>query len=156
MIDTSDNDEPEYQPFIYQPSLLKSIPNSIGELTALKQLRIRGCNALQSLPDTLGNLTHLMQLHIIGCHSLSSLPDGALARLTALECLVIDGANSLEKLPETVGALSSLKRLCTGYCHKLQRIPPSIGSLESLTVSAMGCCWLPARDTRLYAVMQTV
>eukprot|EP00878_Enallax_costatus_P005453 GHUV01005724.1.p1 GENE.GHUV01005724.1~~GHUV01005724.1.p1 ORF type:complete len:427 (+),score=69.66 GHUV01005724.1:145-1425(+) len=133
VIDTSDNDEPEYQPYIYQPSLLKSIPSSIGHLSSLQQLKFRGCNALTTLPESLGNLTALTQLLVIGCHKLASFPD-TLEQLTSLQCLVIDGANALEKLPDTVGELSSLKRLCTGYCHNLQRIPPSIGKLESLTV----------------------
>lgn len=146
-IDTSDNDEPEYQPYTYQPSLLKAIPSSIGQLQSLQHLRLRGCNALTSLPDSLGNLTALTTLQFIGCHSLASLPD-SLVQLKALQCLVIDGVNALEKLPDAVGGLSSLKRFFTGYCHKLQRVPPSIGKLGSLTVgwvlkrSSLLLCWL--------------
>ena len=80
---------------IFSGNQLTSIPESIGNLTALRSLELDE-NELTSLPVGIGNLTALTSLDVSG-NQLTSLPD-SIGKLTALEMLnLVD--NNLENLP---------------------------------------------------------
>jgi hypothetical protein len=43
---------------------LRALPRGIGELGALKQLKLRGLDELQEMPDTIGRMTALEHLNL--------------------------------------------------------------------------------------------
>jgi len=62
---------------------LTSLPNTIGNLTSLKELYLEN-NQLTSLPDTIGNLTSLKELQL-GSNPLTSLPENVKKALKKLK-----------------------------------------------------------------------
>ena len=108
---------------------LRSLPESIGNLTALTSLHLAR-NQLISLPDSFGNLIALTYLYL-ETNQLRSLPD-SFENLTALIKLHLD-SNKLTSLPESIGNLSALTRLdLTG--NQLKLLPESFGNLSALTL----------------------
>ena len=62
----TDCDSPELLPSLQLPSHLTHISSSIGALSLLQSLSIRGANQLQQLPDVFGGLGSLQELRLIG------------------------------------------------------------------------------------------
>lgn len=120
------------------PSRLALLPTSIGNLSRLTLLLLRGCGALTALPDSLGRLSSLQELRLLRCHALASLPDSATS-LAALSHLTIDGANALTHMPHALGALTCLRELFMGNAHLMPRLPDSIGQLCQLTSLVVAC-----------------
>jgi Leucine-rich repeat (LRR) protein len=108
---------------------LKSLPNSIGNLRALKKL-VLSDNKLESLPDSIGNLTALKDLEL-SSNKITSLPK-TIGHLKALEVLNLGDNHSLESLPASIGNLTALLELYLQN-NKLTSLPNSIGNLKALT-----------------------
>ncbi|KAM4113680.1 hypothetical protein ACJW30_04G014300 [Castanea mollissima] len=93
---------------------LKSIPDNIQGLTALKILYISGFDGMETLLEWLGNLSSLQTLGIYHCNNLMYLPTAqAMRRLTKLETL-------------DIYVSSKLKESCAiggGERHKIAHIP---------------------------------
>ena len=53
---------------------LKSLPESIGNLSKLKSLNLSRCYRLASLPASIGNLSNLTSLNLSGCYGIDVLP----------------------------------------------------------------------------------
>lgn len=106
---------------------LGTLPNSIGELTRLKELRISG-NQLRELPDSIGNLSQLQRLWASG-NRLRNLPD-SIGKLADLHHLDVHN-NELEKLPDSIGNLAQLRELNL-HSNRLTELPDSIGYLIHL------------------------
>eukprot|EP00884_Botryococcus_braunii_P015927 jgi/Botrbrau1/3017/Bobra.0070s0013.1 len=122
---------------------MRALPEEIGRLTALQQLNLSGCKALILLPPELGRLGALRQLDLSECWGLSSLP-AELAQLTALEVLNLSGCAYLRALPEEIGELTSLRRLDLRNCSELRVVPLSLRKVESLEeLDVTGCKHLP-------------
>jgi Leucine-rich repeat (LRR) protein len=51
-------------------SSLQELPTSIGQLNALKSLRLLGFSNLQELPTSIGHLNALQNLHLSACLNL--------------------------------------------------------------------------------------
>ena len=116
-----------------------SIPASIGNLTALRSLKLEGCRNLTSLPEAIGGLTALQTLHLEGCCSLTSLPE-AIGGLTALRSLHLEGCCSLTSLPEAISGLTALQTLHLEGCCSLTSLPEAIGGLTALrSLHLEGC-----------------
>jgi hypothetical protein len=115
-------------------TLLKSLPASLGQLGALKQLTLAWLDGLEVLPDAVVRLTSLGSLTIEGCNKLKTLPRG-LGKLGALTQLTLQGLHELQEMPDLIGltALGSLKLECGS---KLRALPGGLGELpciEALT-----------------------
>ncbi|KAF7142814.1 hypothetical protein RHSIM_Rhsim05G0073100 [Rhododendron simsii] len=123
---------------------LKSLPNGLAHLKALKLLCIGSCDKLKSLPEEglrgLESLQHLkMEIH--GCPKLVALPEG-IKHLKYLQCLLMYGESDfagLVALPETlqhVPALSDFTGL-VALPETLQHVPAlqylHIGGYPTLT-----------------------
>ena len=54
---------------------MTSLPESVGECTALQTLNLDSCRALTSLPESLGECKTLQELILCDCEALTSLPD---------------------------------------------------------------------------------
>lgn len=129
---------------------IKTIPESIGNLTNLKTLTLR-CGKLKKIPETIGSLIKLEKLDL-EFNKLKNIPDvignlrnlkrlilnkncilkisNSIENLTKLEILDCD-ENNIENLPKSIGSLSSLKILkLNSNC--IRELPNSIGNLKNL------------------------
>jgi len=115
----------------YEPNaVLKSLPASLGQLGALKQLTLACLGGLEVLPDAVVRLTALGSLTIECCLKLRALPRG-IGKLGALKQLTLSGLNQLQEMPDLIG-LTALGSLTIQYCFKLRALPRGIGKLGSL------------------------
>jgi hypothetical protein len=108
-------------------SAVDKLPESFSNLVSLKQLYLTRCEALENLPESFGNLTGLETLQIAYCSNFSSLPL-SMGKLKSLKRLVI-AESGLTKLPETVGQLSALEKLRVINCYDFIEIPESFADL---------------------------
>ena len=93
-------------------SKLKTLPPAVGELTGLEYLDLSGNTMIRELPESIGNLTALKELILFRC-SLEELP-GTLGGLKNLETLDIS-VNKLKTLPPSFGGLKKLSDLSLDY-----------------------------------------
>ncbi|GJU99140.1 NB-ARC domains-containing protein [Tanacetum coccineum] len=75
----------------------EQVPESIGGLSCLKELNLKGNNLLE-VPESIGGLSCLEILYL-GGNNFTSLP-GSLSQFPHLEELSVDGCKKLEVLPE--------------------------------------------------------
>ncbi|XP_058200247.1 disease resistance protein RUN1-like isoform X2 [Rhododendron vialii] len=106
---------------------LSCLPNEVGNLISLETLDL-GRNNLRSLPDSICNLTRLKDLKLTGCN-VSHLPC-EMGRLISLETLDLNG-NHLCTLPDSICNQSCLKKLYLSDCA-LSHLPNEIGKLATL------------------------
>ncbi|KAJ4964941.1 hypothetical protein NE237_016790 [Protea cynaroides] len=112
-------------------SILRNLPESIGNLSSLRELYIEDCPSLAALPESFENLSSLRILEIKGLKGLIALPE-SFKTLSSLPSLRIDNNHDLIVLPETLGYLSSLERLVIESCPALTSLPDSLQELKSL------------------------
>lgn len=106
------------------------IPDSIGQITALRQLYIFKHTGVprKSLPSSIGQL-NLLEVLVIKGVGLESIPE-SIGNLTELYHLNLK-YNKLKKLPESIGNLGKLKFFHLGG-NKLLGLPGSFVNLKSL------------------------
>jgi hypothetical protein len=123
----------------YEPNaLLKSLPASIGQLGALKQLTLAWLDGMEVVPDALVTLTSLGSLTIQYCGKLTALPRG-IGKLGALKQLTIRGLKELQEMPDPIG-LTTLGSLQIEDCSKLRALPRGMGELgRSRSSHFKGC-----------------
>ena len=103
---------------------LQSLPENIGQLTALKQLYLEW-NSLTTLPDSFTQMESLVNLAISN-NWLISLPE-AIGDLTELEFLDL-GYNQIEAVPASISNLINLDYLWL-FNNDLSEIPEGICNL---------------------------
>ena len=108
-----------------------NLPDSIGQLAALKILSLAGHRSLARLPDGIGHLTALQMLDLTRCRRIARLPDN-IGQLTALQNLNLGGCSGLVGLPDSMGQLTALRDLDLSKCIGLVGLPDSIGKLTDL------------------------
>jgi hypothetical protein len=108
-------------------SPLTSLPESIGNLESLRELKIT-YNKLTTLPDSIGNLQYLQKLDLHN-NEITTLPK-SIGKLNSLELLNLEH-NKLMSLPESIGDLQSLRELKLSN-NMLTLLPESIINLKSL------------------------
>lgn len=112
---------------------LITIPESIGNLTSLEYLSFRS-NKLETIPESIGNLKFLKYL-VLGNNPLKSIPE-SIGKLSLLMELYLPGTK-LTMLPKWIGNLSSLKYLNLEN-NQLTTLPVSIGNLFLLNTLLLG------------------
>ncbi|HUT32757.1 MAG TPA: COR domain-containing protein [Planctomycetota bacterium] len=110
-----------------QESRLTELPESIGQLTQLRELYLFH-NRLTALPEAIGQLTQLQSLYLFN-NQLTALPE-AIGQLTQLQRLDVS-ANRLTALPEAIGQLTQLQSLNLGS-NQLTALPEALGTLRAL------------------------
>ena len=88
------------------PALLTKLPQSLGNLTSLRTLKVKDFLQLEMLPASMGSLTGLEVLHISRCSRLR-LP----ASLSRVHVRRMRLKASHQRLFESVGAMTSLREL---------------------------------------------
>ncbi|KAG0589755.1 hypothetical protein KC19_1G045400 [Ceratodon purpureus] len=122
--------------------LLKSLPDSFGELSNLEVLSLRRCRNLTLLPNSFGSLFNLKDLDLSFSTKLVSLPS-SFGRLSNLEKLNLWRCEKLTGLPDSFGSLRNLKTLLLGTTG-VERLPDSFGELSNLQELDLSCCNLSA------------
>jgi hypothetical protein len=76
---------------------LTTLPEGVGQLSALQGLGLRGCTGLMSLPGSIGQLVALEWLNLGGCSGLTLVPE-SVVRLTSLRTVYMYGCDGLQQL----------------------------------------------------------
>ena len=125
---------------------LEDLPSEIGNLKKLEKLIIdngNGCQMNISLPESIGNLSNLKVLRLYGAidpteidtnkpippSKVKSLP-GTIGNLHNLEVLDL-GRNRIKGIPSQIASLQKLKRLALDY-NDIHELPPFVGNLKNL------------------------
>jgi Leucine-rich repeat (LRR) protein len=125
---------------------LEDLPSDIGNLKKLEKLIIdngNGCQMNVSLPESIGNLSNLKVLRLFGAldpsesdtnkptlpSKVKSLPD-TIRKLQNLEELDL-GRNAIKGIPPQIASLQKLKRLALDY-NEIHELPPFVGNLKNL------------------------
>ncbi|GLU14907.1 hypothetical protein SLE2022_314480 [Rubroshorea leprosula] len=147
---------------------LKSLPDQLQHLTALKVLKIVSFIEVEALPEWLGNLSSLSFLSIWSCNKLKSIPEECLGRLTclerlwmgpfwseleeypglssihhlhaSLEFLWLEGWDKLKSLPHQLRHLTALQQLIIGRFNGVEALPEWLGDLSSLQRLSISDC----------------
>ena len=125
---------------------LEDLPSEIGNLEKLEKLIIdngNGCQMNISVPESIGNLSNLKVLRLYGAldptpsdtnepvppSNVKSLP-GTIGKLQNLEELDL-GRNRLKSIPSQIASLQKLKRLALDF-NEIHELPPFVGNLKNL------------------------
>jgi len=125
---------------------LEDLPSEIGNLKKLEKLIIDNGNSCQmnvSLPESIGNLSNLKVLRLYGAldpresdtnkptqpSKAKSLP-GTIGKLQNLEELDL-GRNAIKGIPPQIASLQKLKRLALDY-NEIHELPAFVGNLKNL------------------------
>ncbi|KAL4450116.1 hypothetical protein ABPG77_010785 [Micractinium sp. CCAP 211/92] len=124
---------------VLHSSELQMLPASVGRLSGLHMLNLRGCTSLQRLPTSLAMLESLQFLELAECKQMKRLPPG-LGALRCLQTLDLSGCSALKELPPSLGQLDSLQTLDLSGCAALEYLPGSLPQLSALqTLNLRGC-----------------
>jgi Leucine-rich repeat (LRR) protein len=139
---------------------LQSLPDSIGALRNLKELRMdngNGCSMNPVIPESIGNLHSLEKLILYGAQDprhvdkLDRLPKErhrfpkSMSQLKNLTCLDL-GRNGLEEIPDFVKGLPKLRELDFAWNMNVKTLPPfltELKELQTLRLDADGLTDLP-------------
>ena len=109
-----------------------TLPEAVGDLTELTDLRINGNKLTGSLPETLFTLTKLQKLYLQN-DNLTGTLSASLAQLTGLTELYLDRNKDLGgTLPENIGDLAGLTSLNISQTSIGGSIPQSLSKCTSL------------------------
>ena len=127
---------------------LQSLPESIGKLHKLNELKIdngNGCAMNPVLPESIGDLQSLEKLVLYGAQDTRGVGKhkgpqpgerhefpNSMSRLKNLKYLDL-GRNGFERIPPFVGELSNLRELGFEWNIKFKEVPAFIGNLGELT-----------------------
>ena len=132
---------------------LEDLPSEMGNLKKLEKLIIDNGNSCQmniSLPESIGDLSNLKVLRLYGAidretppSKVKSLP-GTIGKLQNLEVLDL-GRNGIKGIPSQIASLQKLKRLALDYneIHELPAFVGNLKNLQELSVCANGGIKLP-------------
>ncbi|XP_055810182.1 disease resistance protein RPV1-like isoform X2 [Solanum dulcamara] len=109
---------------------LVEIHPSVGDLTMLTLLNMKGCKNLLAFPDDVSGLKRLEVLILSDCSSLTELPED-LSAWKSLRELLLDGT-AITTLPNSIFHLKNLQMLNLNDCRSLELLPRAIGNLSSL------------------------
>ena len=109
-----------------------TLPEEVGDLTELTELRINGNKLIGAIPDAVYGLTKLEKLYLQN-NDLTEPLSGKIAQLTELTELYVDrNANMTGSIPPEIGALKKLARLNISQTGIGGEIPAELGQCESL------------------------
>ena len=134
---------------------IREIPASIGELGALRELRLQGLTNVEELAEGMKRLTGLEVLCVEGC-GMQAVP-GWIGEMGGLRELTL-GKLAVEELPEEMGRLPGLQTLELKYLGALEEVPASVGGLTGLESLEIDQCYalgeLPASTGRLTGLLE--
>merc|ERR1712137_457887 len=117
-------------------SLFESLPDSFGELAKLETLTMTDIPVIKSLPDSIGQLASLKTLAMTDLPLFESLPD-SFGELAKLETLTMADLLVIESLPDSFGGLAKLETLTMTHLPLIESLPQSMSGLTELTTLTM-------------------
>ncbi|GLT33374.1 hypothetical protein SLA2020_079700 [Shorea laevis] len=143
---------------LYGWDKVKSLPDQLQHLIALKKLILDGFKGVEAFPEGLGNLASLQQLFISDCGNLKHLfPLQALRSLhslsigpfsleseefptlscthhlhASLKFLGLQGWDKVKFLPDQLQHFTALQKLCLENFNRVEVLPDWLGNLSSL------------------------
>ncbi|XP_074312709.1 putative disease resistance protein RGA1 [Silene latifolia] len=113
-------------------NLQLSESNVIAICSHLRRLRVLDLrySSISTLPDTMGNLSHLRNLNLSDNDALRVLPN-SITKLYNLQVLNVD-RTSVSELPLDMRKLVNLRHLSLRGCSCLRHMPPGLDTLTSL------------------------
>jgi len=124
---------------------LEDLPSEIGNLKKLEKLIIdngNGCQMNISVPESIGDLSNLKVLRLYGALDPTDLSDrnkptskvkslpGTIGKLQNLEELDL-GRNRIKSIPSQIASLQKLKRLALDH-NDIDELPAFVGNLKNL------------------------
>merc|ERR1711909_192668 len=116
--------------------LIRSLPDSIGQLANLKTLTMADLPLFESLPDSIGELAKLETLTMTDIPVIKSLPD-SIGQLASLKTLAMTDLSLFESLPDSFGELAKLETLTMADLLVIESLPDSMSGLTELTTLTM-------------------
>ena len=123
MLDGSTHDSAENH-----NSVLTHLPISMGDMERLNTITLSNFIRLRELPETLGSLSSIQKLDLRGCDALVTLPT-CLDQWTGMECLTLNNMPKFKELPPNMAVNKNLHTLYIIMCV-ISKIPESIGALS--------------------------
>lgn len=119
-------------------NITSGIPNSIGELTNLKNLDISACKGLEDshIPASLTSMTSLEVVELYRNGLAGSIPDD-IGNLVNLKTLDLANNKLTGSIPSSIGKLVKLSRIEMTSNQLSGEIPAEIGNMTSLTGIAL-------------------
>ena len=118
--------------YLSSNNLSGSIPESIGNLSALEHLQVP-FNQLNHIPQSIGNLTSLQTLDLSSNQLRGNIP-GSICNLHFLKHLDLMYNQLTGSIPDSIGNLTALKDLYLNNNQLNGNIPNSIGNLSELQI----------------------
>nr|XP_011467772.1 PREDICTED: probable disease resistance protein At5g66900 isoform X2 [Fragaria vesca subsp. vesca] len=116
--------------YMDQTAIWKPLFRGLCDLISLKKLTI--CRpAWIQVPDEIGNLVNLEELRLMETSQPSEFPD-SIRNLKKLNTLCILDCFVLKELPECIGEIRSLRKIDTRGCYRLKKLPLSVLDLKQL------------------------
>ncbi|XLU22377.1 hypothetical protein S245_058443 [Arachis hypogaea] len=133
-------------------SSIRKIPDSIGHLNSLNQLRLRNCQIDGLIPVSFWNLTQLTHLELLGNRLHGEIPS-LLSNLKHLTYLDLSSNSFSGHIPDVFANLTKLEILLLGLNSLGGQLPPSLFRLSQLNVLDLSSNSLegpiPSKDTKL-------
>ncbi|KAL1307814.1 hypothetical protein AAHE18_17G060500 [Arachis hypogaea] len=114
-------------------SSIRKIPDSIGHLNSLNQLRLRNCQIDGLIPVSFWNLTQLTHLELLGNRLHGEIPS-LLSNLKHLTYLDLSSNSFSGHIPDVFANLTKLEILLLGLNSLGGQLPPSLFRLSQLNV----------------------
>ena len=116
------------------PKVIMPVPEGLGDLTKLTQLKIYPRRWVGEFPSAIGNLTLLEQL-FIDLHYLGGPIPATLGNLTSLTETWIENTGFTGPIPESLGNLTSLGSLQINDTNLTGHIPAALGNAPNFRIS---------------------
>ncbi|XP_004297332.1 PREDICTED: probable disease resistance protein At5g66900 isoform X2 [Fragaria vesca subsp. vesca] len=116
--------------YMDQTGILKPLFRGLCDLISLKKLTICLAHGIE-VPDEIGKLVNLEELRLMSSIGPSKFPD-SIRNLKKLNTLCVLDCMSLNELPECIGEMRSLRKMDTRGCDELKKLPLSILNLKQL------------------------
>jgi len=113
------------------------IPESIGSLPSLEDLRLNQNELTGTIPKSIGSLINLDRLYLYQNEFTGTIP-GSIGSLINLDYLYLNGNKLTGTIPESIGSLVSLKIMKLSNNKLRGTIPRAIGNLPKLEELDLG------------------
>jgi hypothetical protein len=127
--------------WLFSNNLAGSIPESLGSLSNLQELKLSGNQLTGGIPDSLGNLSKLKWLQLVDNPLGGAIPS-SLGNLSYLQVLSLDHCGLTGSIPTSLGSLSDLTSLELSVNQLSGGIPSSLGNLSNLQYLVVNDTWL--------------
>ncbi|KAL1348083.1 receptor-like protein 7 [Arachis hypogaea] len=140
-------------------SSIRKIPDSIGHLNSLNQLRLRNCQIDGLIPVSFWNLTQLTHLELLGNRLHGEIPS-LLSNLKHLTYLDLSSNSFSGHIPDVFDNFTKLDTLQLSSNNLGGQLPPSLFRLSQLNVLDLSLNSLegpiPSKDTKLSEITSLI